>query len=58
MCAQEVAPAPILRRHNDLCVRPIAFDLLVTLMHGSRAGATIWLCRKRMQLADGVPHAQ
>ena len=42
----------ILHRHNDLGVRPIASDLLISLTHESFAGATICLNRNRMWLAD------
>ena len=46
-----------LRRHADLCVLPTAADLLVGPEHRSRAGAAIWRCHKRMQLADGAAQA-
>ena len=51
-----------LREDNDLCVRPgvrpTAFNQLVSLMHRSRAGAAIWLCQKRMHLADVAASAR
>ena len=48
----------VLRRRDDLCVLPSAIDVPVTIMLGSRAGSTLWLCRKRLYLADGAMRAR
>ena len=57
MCAQEVAPSPNLRRHDELCIWPIAFDTLIILVLESRDGATTWLHYKRTYSADGAASA-
>ena len=46
-----------LRPHSDLSVRLIAFDLRVSLVHRTRAGAVIWICRKRIHSADAAKRA-